>query len=125
MGDLLWEKGLVKDGGNSLVCGIPAHGYFFHSIHRTFLRLSKSEKADEKKYFKLSQTYRNRAFMFGFALIDPEVQDEIAIWKEETKIERNELEHPYGLMDGISGGIAFISDLLRNEASAKTPGYEI
>jgi hypothetical protein len=61
------------------VCGIPAHGYYLHNLHRYALRWSKTtgDKDEKRKYLKESVKYRNRAFMFAFALIDPEIQDEI------------------------------------------------
>jgi hypothetical protein len=34
-------------------------------------------------------------------------------------------DHPFSLMEGISGDICFLCDLLGNEFDARFPGYEI
>jgi hypothetical protein len=33
--------------------------------------------------------------------------------------------YPFSLMEGISGQIAFVSDLLRDEDDTRFPGFEI
>ena len=61
--------------------------------------------------------------MFAKSLTDPKVRKEFGNSEEKTRIKKGIPDHPYSLMEGISGEICFISDLLRDEVTF--PGYEV
>jgi hypothetical protein len=74
--------------------------------------------------------WRTRSFLFAQALVDDELREEY-LPKNETSENMNKYkqdavpEHPFSLMEGVSGEICLLSDLLGNEDNARFPGFEI
>jgi hypothetical protein len=87
-----------------------------YSLSRMYEFLSSEEKsnATRKAYlYGAMRKWRTRAFMFATALDDPKVQEKQINYEDAPRIHHGIPDHPYGLMEGISGEICFLSDLLR------------
>jgi hypothetical protein len=61
--------------------------------------------------------WRSRAFMFAKKLSDPERQNK---WYSGATM----MKYPYNLMEGLSGDISLISELLLNQTT-RLPGFEL
>ena len=63
--------------------------------------------------------------MFAKALTDPKIQKLVSSHDDGWRIYEGVPDHPFSLMEGLSGDICFLSDLLRDESEARFPAYEI
>ncbi len=61
--------------------------------------------------------YRTRAYIFAKALFDAKIQREA--------LRKGVPDYPFSLMEGCSGVVCFLSDLLGNENEVRLPGFEI
>ena len=66
-----------------------------------------------------AEKWRNRVFLLAKALFDPLIQAKF------QPAYGGRQYFPYSLMEGIAGDISFLSDILKDETSARFPGYEI
>jgi hypothetical protein len=70
-----------------------------------------------RKYKGMAVKWKSRAFLFAKALIDNKIQG---------TLEKGKSDHPFSLMEGLSGQISFLSDLLTDEDQVvRFPGYEL
>ena len=69
--------------------------------------------------------FRTRAYLFAQALFDPKLQLKTFNFDDGTRLRKGVPDHPFSLMEGYSGVVCFLSDLLRNEAEMRLPGFEI
>jgi hypothetical protein len=63
--------------------------------------------------------------MFASSLMDQDVQDKIQSYTDSERLKTGMPDHPFSLMEGVSGEIAFLSDLLSGDEYVRFPGYEI
>ena len=63
--------------------------------------------------------------MFGTALSDSKIQDVCKKYDDKTRKIIGVPDYPYSLMEGISGDICFLSDLLRDDDDTRFPAFEI
>ena len=63
--------------------------------------------------------------MFGQAVSEPDVHKMCRNSDDGTRITTGVPDHPYSLMEGAAGDIAFLSDLLGNEMETRCPGFEV
>lgn len=123
--DFAWNQGFSVRC-NGLSCGLAGNGYLLHCLYRTFDRLAQqAESADQKHLFhKAAQTWRTRSIAYAVALTNPLIQKEATRAVKHPQKRHNYTEHPFSLMEGLSGNICFLCDLLRDEDVA-FPGYEL
>ena len=62
--------------------------------------------------------------MFAQATYDEQIQKEVREYTDLSRLKKGLPDYPLSLMEGISGQICFLSDLLRDK-DVKIPGYEI
>jgi hypothetical protein len=105
--------------GNGLCHGISGNGYFIHCLYRTYKRLADQEKCEWKANVlkEIAKTWELRTFIYAKAIFDPKTQNQMP--------DKFKPVYPFSLMEGISGVISFLSDLLQNEDEVRFPGYEI
>lgn len=53
--------------------------------------------------------------MFASSLMDTDVQDKIQSYTDSERLKTGMPDHPFSLMEGVSGEIAFLSDLLSGD----------
>ena len=63
--------------------------------------------------------------MFAFAICDGKVHDQTKSHQDSTRLCCGSPDHPFGLMEGMTGDICFLSDLLHDEDNMRMPGFEI
>ena len=69
--------------------------------------------------------------MFAKALTDPKVQGQCLKKPAQTGVKgaknlpKEAETYPFSLMNGLSGDICLLSDLLGDEAGMRMPGYEL
>ena len=63
--------------------------------------------------------------MFAKAIVDPKIQNKCMKYKDGVTKVKGVPDHPFGLMEGLSGEICFLSDILRDENDVRFPGFEI
>ena len=73
-GEVTWRKGLVLRG-NSLSFGISGNGYMLHTLYRTYKDFSQTDynSLKREKYKTLARKWRQRTYVFAWALTDPGV----------------------------------------------------
>ena len=126
IGETVWKEGLSLKG-NKLLDGIPGNSYLLHNLFRTFNKLSKTQNIDKdlkRQFARNALKWRSRAFIFALSLCDERINNLI----KNYNISRKYLElnlHPYSLMEGHSGEVYLISDLLLDESQVAFPGFEI
>ena len=69
--------------------------------------------------------WRNRSFLFARALSDGPIMKQVREHEHGYRKATGVADHPYSLMEGISGDICFLSDMLRDENEVRLPGFEI
>ena len=62
--------------------------------------------------------------MFASALSDPYIQSRHATFECADRLKPGVPDHPFGLMEGISGEICFLADILHGK-HVYYPGYEL
>jgi hypothetical protein len=105
--------------GNHLRQGITATAYHMHSIYRAFKAIAEVSQASGQTkapefYMEVAQAWRTRAYLLAREISKQRVTDE-----------NLQTTHPFSLMEGVSGQICFLSDLLRNENELRFPGVEV
>ncbi len=113
--------------GQGLWDGIAGNGYILHSIFRCFDHFSRTDedKVKAEKFGKIAKIWETRAFLFAKALNDPQIIDKISEFDDGTKVRKGIPNYPFSLMEGLSGPITLISDLLLNKRAVLFPGLEI
>ena len=84
----------------------------------------EEDEGRKKKYKESSILWRTRVFMFAKAMCDPKIkaqQNDYNVDPQSTGLPF----YKYSLMEGITGQIYFLSELLRDDENLKFPGFEI
>ena len=115
-GEVCWQYGLLLNG-NGLSNGISGNGYMLHSLSRVLSKIPGMEHEALK--------WRLRTYAFAQSLCDPQIQEYISQYDDGVRLKKGTPDEPFSLMDGISGPICFLSDLLRDENDLRFPGYEV
>jgi hypothetical protein len=80
----------------------------------------------QKDYYELTATVvKNRTYMFAKALFDFRVQKQCREFDDKNRLWSGMPDSIYSLMEGLTGTLAFESDLLRDEDDVRFPGFEI
>ena len=103
----LWVRGLLRKG-RGLCHGVSGNGYSFLHLYNT---------TGEEKWLHRAQMF---ALIMGF---DEDYDKSIKSYDDPQRMRIGEADHPYSLMEGISGSICFLKDCLE-PGSAGFPGYD-
>jgi hypothetical protein len=120
IGELIWKKG-IRDNSNGLMEGTAGNGYMLHCLYRTLAKKASETSfrdfdAQGSVLLQKSYLWRARCFKLTESLIDPDIQEEVV----------SVPDYPFGLMDGLSGAICLLSDILsEKDDNVRLPGYEI
>ena len=122
-----WKQGLVLKS-NSLCHGISGNGYALHNCYMMFKWLSDNslDAGDQRHYSEKAHKWHTRTWKFAAALYDDKVQVEPRFNDEGRKHTQKRPDYPYSLMEGVTGEICFLSDMLLDEDDkVKFPCFEI
>lgn len=121
IGELTWSQPSDEIG---LCHGLAGKAYAMHALYRAFnveARTSKAlsthegnrDAAEHKKevnlYKKVAHLWRTRAFLLA----------------SQIKEKHLGVTEEFSLVEGVSGSICLLADLLTSESTVRFPGYEI
>ena len=127
IGDVIWSEGLLLKG-NGLCHGIAGNAYMLHTLHRVFIRFYKESKDDEEQQNLMLRSiyWRDRCLEFVKAMYDEKIQEACSEHNNfGARMTQGVPDYPWSLMEGLSGEICLLSDLLTNENKVRFPGFEI
>jgi lantibiotic modifying enzyme len=106
-GEDLWNRGLLRKG-RSLCHGVSGNGYSFLHLYNT---------TGDVKWLHRAQMF---AIIMGY---DEDYDKSTKTYDDGQRMKIGEPDHPYSLMEGISGAICFLKDCLE-PSTASFPGYD-